>query len=133
MPARRLVAALLLLPFASACAVGPNFVRPPVESPEDYRGHLDAPEAASIADLPWWEVFQDEVLQQLILEAINANYDLQAAVRRVEQSNALVGVAQAPFYPQISAQGSAGWLIHSMPSSSRWARTCAVRIERVKA
>jgi multidrug efflux system outer membrane protein len=108
MPARRLAAALLLLPVASACAVGPNYVRPPVESPEDYRGHLDAPEAASIADLPWWEVFEDEVLQQLILEALGANYDLQSAIRRVEQANALVGVAQAPFYPQIEMQGSGG-------------------------
>ena len=44
------------------------------------------PEAASIADLPWWEVFEDEVLQQLVLEALDANYDLQIAVRRVEQA-----------------------------------------------
>ncbi|HEY8154214.1 MAG TPA: efflux transporter outer membrane subunit [Myxococcota bacterium] len=108
MSARRLAAALLLLPFASACAVGPNYVRPEVESPEDYRGHVDAPEAASIADLPWWEVFEDEVLQQLVLEALTSNYDLQIAVRRVEQANALVGVAQAPFYPQVGYQGSGG-------------------------
>jgi len=108
MRAHRLFSALLVLGFGSACAVGPNYVRPVVEAPEDYRGQVDAPEAASIADLPWWEVFEDEVLQQLVLESLNANYDLQVAVHRVAQADALVGVAQAPFYPQIEVQGSAG-------------------------
>ena len=104
----RAVAAGLLALAGSACAVGPNYERPPVASPEDYRGHVGPVEAASLADLPWWEVFDDPVLQDLILEALNANYDLQAAVHRVEQAKAIVGVAQSPFYPQIEYQGSAG-------------------------
>jgi multidrug efflux system outer membrane protein len=104
----RLAVALLSLGLAPACAVGPNYVRPPVEAPEDYRGHVDAPEATSIADLPWWEVFEDEVLQKLILESLEANYDLKTAVYRVEQAKAQVGVAQSPFYPQIGYQSSSG-------------------------
>jgi multidrug efflux system outer membrane protein len=84
--------------------VGPNYVRPPVTSPEDYRGQVAPHEATSLADLPWWEVFDDEVLQQLILEALEANYDLKVAVSRVEQAHAQVGVAQSPFYPQIGYQ-----------------------------
>jgi multidrug efflux system outer membrane protein len=108
MRGRRLVAAALLLTFGSACAVGPNYVRPPVESPEDYRGQVTPVEAASLADLPWWEVFEDEVLQGLVLEALDANYDLQSAVQRVAQAQAQVGVAQSPFYPQIQYGGSAG-------------------------
>lgn len=104
--ARALVALAGLL--ATACAVGPNYERPSVTAPEDHRGHVDAPEATSIADLPWWEVFEDEVLQQLILESLAANYDLQNAVARVEQARANVGVAQSPFYPQIGYQTSSG-------------------------
>jgi len=99
---------LLSLALGSACAVGPNFVRPTVEPPEDYRAHVGPVEAASLADLPWWEVFEDPVLQDLILEALKANYDLKTAVYRVEQAKAGVGVAQSPFYPQIEYQGSAG-------------------------
>jgi multidrug efflux system outer membrane protein len=83
-------------------------VRPPVDAPADFRGQVGAAEAVSIADLPWWEVFQDEVLQQLILDALANNYDLKTAVARVEQARALVGVAQSPFYPQIQYQGSGG-------------------------
>jgi len=108
MRARRALAGLLGLAVASGCAVGPNYVRPPTGAPEDYRGHVGPVEAASIADLPWWEVFEDPILQELVLEALNENYDLQAAVHRVEQARALVGVAQSPFYPQIGYQGSAG-------------------------
>jgi outer membrane protein, multidrug efflux system len=102
------LSAALLLALVQGCAVGPNYRRPEVVSPEDHRGHVEPAEAASIADLPWWEVFEDEVLEQLILEALHANYDLQIAVRRVEQANALVGVAQSPFYPQLEYRGSAG-------------------------
>ncbi len=108
MRGRGVALGLLCLIVGSACAVGPNYVRPPVAPPEDYRGHVGSVEAASIADLPWWEVFEDPVLQQLILEALGANYDLQTAVHRVQQAKALVGVAQSPFYPQIEYQASAG-------------------------
>jgi multidrug efflux system outer membrane protein len=108
MRGRALVAGVLLASFGSACAVGPNYVRPPVEAPAEHRGQVGAIEAASLADLPWWEVFADEVLQQLILDALTTNHDLQAAVQRVAQAKAQVGVAQSPFYPQIGYQGSAG-------------------------
>ncbi len=104
----RVVAAGLALVLGTGCAVGPDYVRPPVDAPSDYRGQVGAAEAFSIADLPWWQVFEDEVLQGLILEAIANNYDLKTAVSRVEQAKALVGVAQSPFYPQIQYQGSAG-------------------------
>jgi multidrug efflux system outer membrane protein len=105
---RRCFAAGLALALASGCAVGPDYERPPVDAPDAFRGHVDTPEATSLADLPWWEVFEDEVLQQLILEALTANYDLKAAVSRVEQARALVGVAQSPFYPQIGYETSSG-------------------------
>ncbi len=108
MRGQRLAAAGLAVVLASACALGPNYVRPPVAPPEDHRGHVDAPEATSLADLPWWQVFEDGVLQQLILESLHANYDLKTAVARVEQAKAQVGVAQSPFYPQIGYQTSSG-------------------------
>jgi multidrug efflux system outer membrane protein len=106
--ARRLAALAVLLSFATSCAIGPNFVRPAVTAPGDHRGQVQPSDATSIADLPWWEVFQDDVLQQLILEALTANHDLKIAVQRVEQARALAGVARSPFYPQIGYEGSGG-------------------------
>ena len=49
---------------------------------------LPAPQAASLADLKWWEVFKDEKLQDLIRAALAANYDLRDAVARVEEARA---------------------------------------------
>jgi outer membrane protein, multidrug efflux system len=108
MRARPALAAPLALVLSAACAVGPDYVPTEVTPPPAFRSQVTPTDAASIADLPWWAVFDDPVLQQLVLESLNANYDLATAVYRVEQAKAQVGVAQAPFYPQVVYQGSAG-------------------------
>lgn len=97
------------LSFVTGCAaLGPNYQRPPVTPPEVYRSQLTAPEATSFADLPWWEVFQDPVLKELIEEAINNNYDLRIATTRIEQARARAGIAHAEFFPQIGYRGGVG-------------------------
>lgn len=100
-------APLLCLLLASGCPVGPNYVRPESTPPPDFYGQEPSPPAESLADLPWWEVFSDPVLQRLVTEAVQSNYDLRVAVARVEQANALVGVARAPLLPQVSYEGTA--------------------------
>src|SRR5271170_1449361 len=67
--------ALLLL---AGCAVGPNYKRPPVGAPDAFRGETPAG-INSFADLPWWGVFRDEKLQELIRVALTNNYDLRIA------------------------------------------------------
>jgi multidrug efflux system outer membrane protein len=88
--------------------VGPDYQRPPLKTPEDFRSQIGPSEAASIADQPWWKVFNDRQLQDLIATALTNNYDLQVAAARVEQARALVGVAASELYPQIGYQGFAG-------------------------
>ena len=100
----------------TGCAFGPNYQRPEILMPPTHRGQIGAPEATSLADLPWWEVFHDDVLEGLIKEALGNNYDLRTAAARVEQARALVGIARAAFFPQIVYQGTAG-RAHSMPQS----------------
>jgi multidrug efflux system outer membrane protein len=88
--------------------VGPDYKRPEVKPVEDFRSQIGPSEAQSLADLPWWQVFNDKVLQSLIVTALEHNYDLELAADRVEQSRALVGVAASQLYPQIGYQGFAG-------------------------
>ena len=88
--------------------VGPDYRRPAVETPEDFRGRLGSAEAASFADLPWWEVFGDPALQRLVGQALVGNHNLQGAVAKVEQARALVGVAASSLYPQVGYEGAAG-------------------------
>ena len=88
------------------CAVGPNYKRPDVIVPDQFRGVSEA-EAASLADQPWWEIFGDETLKSLIDEAIKNNYDLRSATWRVEEFRARAGIARSQFFPQVGY--GAGW------------------------
>ena len=87
--------------------VGPQYERPAVEMPDDFRGQMGGAEAASFADLPWWDVFDDPALQQLVQKALAGSYDLQQAVARIEVARAQVGVAASQLYPQVGYQGAA--------------------------
>ena len=94
----------------SGCAVGPNYKRPTVNSPADYRDAERAAQQASIADLPWWEVFSDDRLKSLVQTALANNYDLRIAITRIEQSRQIAAQARAQYFPFLnySAGASAG-------------------------
>jgi multidrug efflux system outer membrane protein len=94
-----LLAGLLL----TGCMVGPAYHRPEFPAPAQHRPLTTEPEAASLADLPWWEVFQDPVLQELVREALLNNTDLAAAAARVTEARALAGVARSYLYPEVNA------------------------------
>jgi len=96
---------LLLLP--TGCAVGPNYKRPAVKTPAAYRFATN-PATNSLGDLPWWEVFQDPVLADLIRATLTNNYDLKQAVARVEQARYAAIAARAPLFPQIGYGGDVG-------------------------
>jgi multidrug efflux system outer membrane protein len=100
--AAALLAAVALA--AAACAVGPDYRRPEVAAPAAFRGEEGARDPASLADLPWWDVFADPALEALIRQALAGNYDLRVAVARVEQARALAGVARAELFPWVNYQ-----------------------------
>ncbi|MGH7788743.1 MAG: efflux transporter outer membrane subunit [Candidatus Binatia bacterium] len=107
---RRVAAACFVALFAAVltgCPVGPDFVKPDPPLPVEYRSEIEPATAASFADLPWWDVFDDEILRSLVTEGLQNNYDLRTAVYRVEQAEHQVGVARSEIYPQASYQGAA--------------------------
>src|ERR1051326_3176658 len=93
---------LLLL---SGCAVGPNYQRPPTDSPKSFRGD-NSPTNKSFADLEWWNLYQDSTLQGLIRQALTNNYDLRIALARMEQSRAVAMQARSQFVPSLNYNGS---------------------------
>src|SRR5258708_24473746 len=101
----RVIGICLLIVLLAGCAVGPNYKRPPVNTPENFRGSDTAP-TNSVGDLPWWEVFKDDTLQGLIRAALTNNYNLRIAVARVEQARALAAQARGEFFPQLNYPGS---------------------------
>jgi outer membrane protein, multidrug efflux system len=92
----------------SACSVGPNYHRPAVQTPATFRAPEPLPPAqqVSLADLRWWQVFNDDKLQQLIRTALAENYDLREAYTRVEQARANLTITRSNQFPQIGAGGS---------------------------
>jgi outer membrane protein, multidrug efflux system len=95
------------LAILGGCAVGPNYKRPAVNTPEGFR-FADGQTTNSLGDLPWWKVFKDPILQGLIGTAITNNYDLKQAVARVEQARNQAAVANSAFFPQIGYGGDIG-------------------------
>jgi len=99
-PVAAVLCALLLL--ESGCLMGPNYKRPDVNVPATYRAPSASDQPASFADLPWWQVFNDETLTELIKTALNNNYDLVAAVARVEQARQVGAQAKSQYFPMLS-------------------------------
>lgn len=111
----RVLVTSVLAPAAWGCAaVGPNYSRPQLPTPADFR-FVDAPGAQSLADAPWFQVFDDPALQVLIREAIASNLDLRIALARVEEARARAGIAKSLLYPQID--GVANYAIRQSTSA----------------
>jgi len=103
----RKVIAVALLPIhlLAGCNLGPKYNRPTFHPPANFYTEEQARQI-SIADLAWWDLFKDPVLQNLIREALQNNYDLRLAVAQVEQQRALLGVTRSQYYPQVAYDGN---------------------------
>lgn len=107
MDARHLAAVLLFL--TAGCTLGPDYRRPEVPLPDGWRD-VSAGEQQSLANTPWWEVFRDPELVNLIQVALEENKDLKIAVERIEEARAIYGFTKADLYPKLDAYASAGSL-----------------------
>lgn len=98
---------LLGILLLAGCALGPNYKRPATSTPPAYRGGAEQPEAASLADQTFAEVFQDKVLQALVQEALNNNRDIRVAAQRVLAGDGQIRATQAVLWPQVGAGANA--------------------------
>jgi outer membrane protein, multidrug efflux system len=118
----RLCMATLVASLFMGCTVGPNYRRPPVTSPDVFRGSADATpppaDVTSLADLKWFDVFKDEQLQDMVRTALVQNYDLREAVARVDAARANLGITQADQFPTIDASAGLTTLRTSASGSS---------------
>ncbi len=98
-------AAFTALAALGGCAVGPDYQRPELDTPAAYIQPVE--EGESLANAPWWELFQDPQLRQLIRAALEENQDLGIAAARVEEFRAVLGVTRASQFPSLDASASA--------------------------
>jgi len=91
----------------AGCAVGPNYKRPIVKTPSTFRDTGEVTSTNSFADLPWWAVFKDAALRELVRVALTNNYDLNIILARVDQARAVQMQARSQFMPQLDYRGDA--------------------------
>jgi NodT family efflux transporter outer membrane factor (OMF) lipoprotein len=100
------VASLLL----SACSVGPDYVKPTVETPAAYReaeGWKQAQPADTLLKTKWWELFNDPDLNRLEEQVAISNQNIALASAQYRQARALVEGAKAAYYPSLTVGASA--------------------------
>ncbi len=99
------VAAALL----AGCAVGPDYQRPALPLPVQYPAGADAAGAAD-AQVPaqWWTLYGQPELDRVVAQALERNRDIEQAVARVEQADALARQAGAALLPRVDLGASAG-------------------------
>jgi len=98
----------LLALLASGCMVGPDYVRPPVETPTapvetPTAWRLSEQDARDLANTVWWEQLGDPVLNDLVATALHENKDLMIAAARVDQFAGNYGIVRSGLFPQVGA------------------------------
>ena len=91
--------ATLLAVCIAGCTVGPDYQRPTVLAPTDWR--MDYPKATDVANTKWWEQFGDPVLNELVETALRENLDIQIAAARVDQFIGALTSTRSQLFPQI--------------------------------
>src|SRR4051812_6215401 len=101
---RNPVVALAIAAALSGCMLGPNYKRPPVDAPASFR-FQDA-DAKELANTPWWEQFQDPVLNDLIRTALAENKDVKIAAARIEEFLGRLATTRSQLFPQVALDAS---------------------------
>ncbi len=101
---RKCVLALALI--LGGCTVGPNYRRPAVSVPDQYRGAAPAATSSSLADTKFADLFNDDTLTQLLIKSLQNNFDVRISAERILEARAQLGITRANQYPFLDAQAS---------------------------
>ena len=104
---RRTLLVVWMTAVLAGCKVGPNYQRPAVPTPPQFRAGEPQPSQASLGDTKWFDLFQDEKLRALIQEALGANYDIRIAAQRVLEAQGRLTATRSGLFPQLNGQASA--------------------------
>lgn len=100
------IALIVMGLLVAGCAVGPDYERPDVDLPQDWR--VAAGEADDLANSRWWTRFDDPVLDELIATALAENLDIRLAAARVAQFAGALETTRSRLLPQVGYGVGAG-------------------------
>jgi len=90
---------LVLSLFPVGCMVGPKYKKPEQLKSDSYKNERNLDSLASVTNLKWFDLFNDDVLKGLIQKGLENNYDLKIAASRIEQFRAELGYTKADLFP----------------------------------
>lgn len=99
---------LVMMLIISSCKLGEKYQQPEVKTEGLYRGVEDIGNA-SMADIPWQDLFKDEYLQKLITEGLGANLDLAIATARIDAASATLLQSKGAQLPNFNINGSSSF------------------------
>ncbi|HEX5834005.1 MAG TPA: efflux transporter outer membrane subunit [Pyrinomonadaceae bacterium] len=103
---RLLVAVVLSCLVVQTGAFAQSSQRPAVQTPSVFRADpASQPGKQVLADLKWFDLFQDQKLQDLIRDALTNNYDLRQAIANINAARATLGITRSEQFPTITATG----------------------------
>lgn len=88
----------------ASCQVTNRYKKPDVDTEALFRDQYET-DSTTIADIPWKAYFGDTILQNLIQEGLERNYDLQIAATRIKQAEAGLSMARAAYFPDVALVG----------------------------
>ncbi|MRR33553.1 efflux transporter outer membrane subunit [bacterium] len=103
---RELIIISALVFFFQGCMVGPDYRRPTVDMPQEWR--FQEQEVKELTDTRWWEQFDDPVLEDLVGIGLAENKDVKIAAARIEQFAGQYITTRSALFPQIDAGASFG-------------------------
>ena len=101
-----IIVAIVILSTISSCKIGQNYTRssfPSVDSFTHFTADINI-DSTTYADMPWWEVYTDTLLINLINTALVNNQDLNIATERVREYMALRRMAVSELFPSVGAK-----------------------------
>ncbi len=90
---------ILMLAGLTGCTLGPDYARPTIDTPEQWR--IDDSAANDLANSQWWRQFNDPVLDTLVEDSLRGNLDVRIAAARVDQFLGALNATRSQLYPQI--------------------------------
>jgi multidrug efflux system outer membrane protein len=84
-----------------SCAVGPDYKRPEITTPGAYKSASDTEKSPPSIAADWWTLFNDPALTKLAEETMAANFDIKAAIARVDQARATLRSSSGSFFPAL--------------------------------
>ncbi|MGL1888297.1 MAG: efflux transporter outer membrane subunit [Reichenbachiella sp.] len=101
------IPAIVLIAILASCKMGPNYKSPEMVVPEEYNHAVN--KVDSMGEIKWWKMFNDPVLDSVILVALDSNRDLRIAFNNIEQARLQYKIQKANLYPDLNATGNGSY------------------------